>query len=1011
MINRIVLLSIICLCSIGAGFSQSYKFRSYGQNHGIEQHFIYTLNQAQDGYMLVGTEDGLLKFNGVYFKKIDLLSKVENPGIITVSRHVEEAKIWYGFNDGRVVLLNLRDYTVIYDSILSNSSITGIVGDRDRNVWFSTANEGLVRIDRKLKVFTYDLAEYEDDLQINCLNLLPPSELILGTGNGLLSIDMGKMKRLTSIPRKEILGEWEERVTLLVRPKDSIGLYIGTREKGVWFYTGKKNGGGLKQIDLWRKNQNRNIKAIIEDKEDQLWISVEGEGLYKVSVSSDSSTLLHTLYDDANGLQSKSIRSLYCDKEGNIWIGHYGRGLSSFLDNFLEFYTIKIDDKLQGINSVIGIGQEMYLGLDDGLLRVNKDEWKDFEYVFQDHLSGKLITSLTRGYDESIWIGTESKGLYRWDPVQNTMERASISGDGPLQYINYLLPVKNGIWMGTKGGLRYVNYDYTGLVTYTIEDGMPSNNISCLYDDGEDIWIGYNISVVAHFREGKFEQHILSTGETTVNIVGISADIDGNIWAATEGKGIMRVTGSAPLTILKSSGLESNYCQGFLKDKYENFLVLHRGGISRIWNGLESIDILNEDNGIDGEFNRNGIYRDEDDNIWLGTNKGLVKYIPDNNAVQRQGPAIHLVSVHLGDRLIDFQKNIELPYGPHRLEIHYEAISFKSGKNIQYQYILEGFDDEWSDWTKNDNVVYRKLRDGKYRFRVRGCISKDACTTTLSLLNIDISPPIWKTWWFYILDVCALALIFWVLIKIRERNYKAKEVYLQGELQDRIKEVIRHEHELEVKNEQLEESIQQKETLLKEVHHRVKNNLQLVSSLLSLQARKVDDARLSEILQNSQRRISTMAALHKKLYSSNDIGNVRYQDYVENLTKVVSKAYETEACKVTLDINMGDVQFGIDVSVPLGLILNELITNCYKYAFIDRSEGNVKIDLLHLDGERYVLTIADNGIGMNEELDISNTSTLGLELVTVLTEQLNGNVKCMSTKKGTKFTITFNVMS
>ena len=131
---------------------------------------------------------------------------------------------------------------------------------------------------------------------------------------------------------------------------------------------------------------------------------------------------------------------------------------------------------------------------------------------------------------------------------------------------------------------------------------------------------------------------------------------------------------------------------------------------------------------------------------------------------------------------------------------------------------------------------------------------------------------------------------------------------------------------------------------------------------------------------------------------------------MENLASSVSEAYETEACDVTLEINLEDVKLGIDTSVPLGLILNELITNCYKYAFEGRSKGLVKIDLMHLDTGRHRLTVGDDGVGMPKGFNLENATSLGLELVNVLSEQLGGSVKCSSTEKGTNFTITFDIV-
>ena len=1008
MFKNTLLCFIAYCCFAGWSTAQTYKFRSYGPSQGIEQRFIYTINQSRDGYLLVGTEDGLLKFGGVSFKKIELLHNVESPGIITVSNHIEESKIWYGYNDGRLVLLHLRDYTVIFDSVIAQGSITGILGDKQRNVWVSTASDGLYRIDGKLDVTHYDLGEYEGELQINGINLLPPAELVLATNIGLLSMNISEIKRSTSIPPKEVLKGWSAHVTVLTRAKDSLGVFVGTKDDGVWFYRGNKKGGSIRQLKLWDESKGKNVKALIEGKDDLLWISIAGEGLYTYSRATKTAAFKHTHYDDSNGLLSNSIRSLYSDFEGNIWIGHYGQGLTSFLDNFLEFYNIRIDDRIKTVNAIVGVENDFYLGLDDGLIKITQGNWQEPEYILP-KLKSKKITSIVIGSDGKLWIGTERESAWFWDPNRPGTASVQLVDEGASKFINYLLPVKNGIWIASKGGLRYLNYDLTGDVTFTMNDGLPSNNVSCLFAQGEAIWIASYISVVARYKEGAFEQFILNTGETVVNIVGMSTDIDGEIWVATDGKGIIKVKGHGARSFMKSSGLESNYCQGLLTDKYSNFLVLHRGSISRIWGGLTGVDVLDEDNGIDGEFNQNAIFTDESGNIWLGTSNGVLKYIPDNNDFESRGPAIHVVSVKIGDQDVDFSKNLELSYGPHRLEIQYEGVSFKNGKNIRYQYILEGYDEEWSAWTSSDIVVYRKLLEGKYRFRVRACLSDDACTTSTALVSLNVNPPFWKAWWFYIMVAVAATLVVRILIKVRERNFKKKEQYLQSELQDRIQQVIEHEHELEEKNKELKVTVRQKETLLKEVHHRVKNNLQLVSSLLSLQARNVDNETVSEILRNSQIRIGTMALLHKKLYSSEDIGNVPVQDYVENLSEAIADAYETDMCKVKLHIDIADVKFGLDTAVPLGLILNEIITNSYKYAFGDRSEGNISISLVHLDGERYKLTVGDDGIGLPKGFDIAKSNSLGLELVNVLTEQLSGNVTCVSTKKGTKYSITFNV--
>jgi len=1007
--NRFLLALFVMLTFLSNLRAQSYRFRSYGQSQGIEQHFIYTINQAPDGYLLVGTEDGLLKFNGVKFKKVDLIGDSDRPGIISVSNHVEESKIWYGYNDGRVVLLNLRDYTVIFDSIVADGGITGIAQDRYRNTWISTITQGLIKVDAKLAVTFFDLEEYEDDLQITSINLLPPAELVLGTNMGMLSLETNEFLGKRSLPKKQFIKTWEEQVNVMVQAQDSIGLYVGTRENGIWFYSGKKGGRSIRQMKLWDKNEGKNIKSIVEGDDNSLWISVSGEGLHRMYPGSDSVSR-QIFYNDANGLLSNAVRSLYKDNEGNIWIGHYGQGLSSFLENFLEFYKIKVKDRIKTVNALVGVGDDFYLGSDDGVIKISNKDWDNPQYVVQ-ALKGKKISSIVYGKDGSLWIGTESEGVYKWD-LRSSGAFLTNRGDmAPVNYINFLLPVKNGIWIASRGGLRYTNYDLSGSVVYTMEDGLPSNNIACLYEEGDNIWIASNISVVARFNGGKFEQYKLNTDETVVNIVGITADKEGQIWVATDGRGIIRVNGEAPLYLMKSSGLESNYCQGVLRDEYNNLIVLHRGGISRVWSGLEGVSVLDEDHSVDGGFSQNSVYTDELGDIWLGTTQGVMKYIPEDYSSDSKGPVIHVVSVQIGDQVVDFSRKIDLKYGSHRLEFQYEGVSFKNGKNIMYQYILEGYDEDWSPWTKSTNVVYRKLEDGKYRFRIRACLSEDACTTSTSLVTLEISPPFWRRWWFYLMVSLVMALTVQLIIKLRERNFKETEKYLQSELLERIQEVIQHEKELEAKNTLLEQTLKQQETIVREVHRKIESSLQLVSNILNLQVGNSKGEDVSRMLKDSQSRITVISLLYENLYSSEDMDNVPIQEYVENLNQMIADAHGDETCKVECKIDMDKALFEVDTSLLLGMILNEVITNSYQYAFTGRVEGGIEIGLVNLDGDRYKLTVGDNGVGLSKGQDVLHATTLGFRIVNELTKQLNGNVNCVSTENGTKVIVTFNILT
>jgi two-component sensor histidine kinase/uncharacterized membrane protein len=206
--------------------------------------------------------------------------------------------------------------------------------------------------------------------------------------------------------------------------------------------------------------------------------------------------------------------------------------------------------------------------------------------------------------------------------------------------------------------------------------------------------------------------------------------------------------------------------------------------------------------------------------------------------------------------------------------------------------------------------------------------------------------------------------------------------------------------------EQIKASLREKEILLQEIHHRVKNNLQVISSLLYLQSTSVKDRQSLEILQDSQNRVRTMALVHEKLYQSEDLAKIGLGDYICSLTNNLFQSYGIHPKVVKLKVSVDEVYLGIDTAIPCGLIVNELVSNCLKHAFPDGREGEIQIELWADGDGRYNLTVSDNGIGFPPDLDFRSTSSLGLQLVNNLTRQLRGTIGLDRTG-GTAFKITF----
>ena len=211
--------------------------------------------------------------------------------------------------------------------------------------------------------------------------------------------------------------------------------------------------------------------------------------------------------------------------------------------------------------------------------------------------------------------------------------------------------------------------------------------------------------------------------------------------------------------------------------------------------------------------------------------------------------------------------------------------------------------------------------------------------------------------------------------------------------------------ELKQYEKEIQDSLHEKEILLQEIHHRVKNNMQIISSLLSIQTRYIDDEESINVLKESQNRVKSLAMIHEKLYKSKNFNKIYLIDYIESLVWDLFYSYAIEKGRIKPILDIDDIKLNIETSVPCGLIITELVSNSLKYAFPDQREGVLKVSL-KIKEDFYELSISDNGIGIPENIDFFNTDSLGLQLVNSLTDQIDGEIE-FDRSNGTKFTITF----
>ena len=222
------------------------------------------------------------------------------------------------------------------------------------------------------------------------------------------------------------------------------------------------------------------------------------------------------------------------------------------------------------------------------------------------------------------------------------------------------------------------------------------------------------------------------------------------------------------------------------------------------------------------------------------------------------------------------------------------------------------------------------------------------------------------------------------------------------------KNLLKAHHKLYKSRREVQARIEEKETLLKEVHHRVKNNLQTVSSLLSLQSRSVEDKKISSIIKSSQNRVVSMAMVHEMLYKRDDyLSKIELKTYVEELCEYLIRSIKGNANKINLKLDIPDIKLSIDTVIPLGLIINETVTNALKYGILEDQMGEILIRLSENVHNKYELYLGDNGVGFPEDVSPKNSKSLGLKLIHNLSRQLRGTIERDLASKGTYYRIIF----
>jgi len=784
--------------------AQTYNFNKLSIDKGLSHPFVYTINTDINGFIWVGTGEGLCKYNGFEFY-VSEADDTLTDGFVTSSYKDSNGTLWFGHNSGELTVYNGSTLKKIDTKKYSKSTVTDICGDNSGNVYITTQNDGFLIVDKDYKIDTFK-NQFLSKL-LYSVNYIGNDNVLLGLNDGLYLYKIKENKILLQFKFKEI--PWTA-VTTIKSSKIEGVFWIGTEDEGFYYLKQKNEEFDSYIIEKTSENYNlgyENVQSIFEDNDNNLWISTFGNGVFKLIADNNSKTKFKKLinYSTTNGLTNNFVKQVFQDWENNIWIATYGDGIAFLVDEAFTFRYNDIKELKNNITALTESNSELWLGSDECLVEINNNSGKRTIYSYKNGLPKDRISALYYNKKNSVFIGTQKSGVYKFDIKRKKIvpfyKGASLLGN----QINCVNGSDEKIWIGTKDGVLEINTETNKKKLFNTSDGLPHNDINYVFvDSKKNPWIATKSNSVFVLND-TLKYSI--AGNAPLEFTSITEDIDGNIWAATYGFGVFKFMKDTLKYFSSDDGLKSNYCYSLIADKSGKVWVGHQLGLSSIDINNYDVKTYSKERGILGDCNYNAVFENDNEITYFGTTNGMISY---NHSLDKKNifpPKVNIESIYFSDKKYDVNKSLILPYSIYKLKINIIGLSYSAPEGVTYKYKLDGYDLEWSDITKEREIVYSRIEDGEYSFLLKA-YNADGITSKEPLIyNIKIKPPIWKTWWFITIFIIIVIASIYFYIRNREKKQRELQEYLEEELEKRTKEVTEKNEELEMKNKDITDSI------------------------------------------------------------------------------------------------------------------------------------------------------------------------------------------------------------
>jgi diguanylate cyclase (GGDEF)-like protein len=753
-------LAILLLCSRDARALDplksiaQYAHETWNTKNGLPEADVMAILQTRDGYLWLGTEEGLARFDGARFVVFDRKTSLLPNNRVQVLAETADGSLWVGtenglsrFKDRRFTNFSLRDG-------LPSANIRGLWAEPGGALWVTTSAG--VRVWRGNGFAQVPSVEEIKQQSARQVLQTAKGDTWVATDAGL-SLSEGSGRKA---PAQTPLNGKLFRTMMLESPDGP--LWVGTNA-GLY----RLAEGRLSSYPLGFR-ASPEITALLEDRGHNLWVGTLGDGLVRVN----GEGVVH--YSVGDGLSAVEVKSLYEDKAGNLWVGTFGGGVEVFRDTMFTPYgkpegvsqnvvwtvledhesSLWIGTQGAGLNRLKdgkvtayaassgfadntvgslfeGPDGALWLGKDSGLSKFSGGRLVDVPLA-----SGPFreqVHAIYQDHEGTVWVGTRTSGLV----LLHGAERRRLDTSSGLagNNVQAILPSRNGgLWIGTLSGLsHYQNDHFTNL---TRKDGLSADQVISLYEDREGtLWIGSDglnrlkdgtITVYGE-REGLFDQ----------NILAILEDDDGYLWLSSN-KGIFRVAKKQLNDLAEGRAAALTVTAFGTADGMRN--VECNGGSSP------------------------AAWKDHRGNLWFPTVAGALKVDPRGVSANAQPLQVHIEDIWADRKYVAPSGSITLPPGGHELEVHYSAPYFAGENRVRYRYQLEGFDKEWVDAGSRTVAYYTNLPPGDYRFRVVAAGFNATPGEVETGLDLQLSPHFYQRPVFYAVGALAaagLVLLVW----------------------------------------------------------------------------------------------------------------------------------------------------------------------------------------------------------------------------------------------------------